>query len=127
MVVTQEAVTKMARTVASAPETEENADLPGLKVRGLSVAYGDLRVLSGVDFEVATGGLVALVGENGAGKSTLVRCIAGDDIPDGRGSSPRRGAGSLQCRGCLRRTGRGVAGRRFVRQPGRGEQSFPGP
>ncbi|MGA2530458.1 MAG: ATP-binding cassette domain-containing protein [Acidimicrobiales bacterium] len=83
MVVTQEAVTKMARTVASAPETEENGDLPGLKVRSLSVTYGDLRVLNGVDFEVATGGLVALVGENGAGKSTLVRCIAGDIIPDG--------------------------------------------
>ena len=69
--------------MASAPETEENADLPGLKVRSLSVTYGDLRVLNGVDFEVATGGLVALVGENGAGKSTLVRCIAGDIIPDG--------------------------------------------
>ncbi len=60
----------------------ESAQLPLLKVRGLSVAYGDLRVLSGVDFEVATGGLVALAGENGAGKSTLVRCIAGDAIPD---------------------------------------------
>jgi signal transduction histidine kinase/ABC-type multidrug transport system ATPase subunit len=53
-----------------------------LKVQGLYVAYGDFRVLSGVDFEVATGGLVALAGENGAGKSTLVRCIAGDTIPN---------------------------------------------
>ena len=40
----------------------ESAELPLLKVRGLSVAYGDLRVLSGVDFEVATGGLVAAGG-----------------------------------------------------------------
>ncbi|MGA2531291.1 MAG: ATP-binding cassette domain-containing protein, partial [Acidimicrobiales bacterium] len=83
MVITQEAVTRMARSsAASAPESGENVDPPELKVRGLSVAYGDLRILDGVDFEVATGGLVALVGENGTGKSTLVRCIAGDIVPD---------------------------------------------
>ncbi|HTW06950.1 MAG TPA: ATP-binding cassette domain-containing protein [Acidimicrobiales bacterium] len=55
---------------------------PLLKARGLYVAYGDLHVLNGVDFEVGAGQLVALAGENGAGKSTLVRCIAGDILPD---------------------------------------------
>ncbi len=69
-------------SAASVPDGGESAHLPLLKVRGLSMAYGDLRVLSDVDFEVATGALVALAGENGAGKSTLVRCIAGDTIPD---------------------------------------------
>jgi signal transduction histidine kinase/ABC-type multidrug transport system ATPase subunit len=84
MVITQDAVTRMVRaSEASATESGENANLAALKVRGLSVAYGDLLVLNGVDFEVATGELVALVGENGTGKSTLVRCIAGDIIPDG--------------------------------------------
>ena len=84
MVITQvEAATRVGRApAASVPENEEYADLPELKVQGLSVAYGDLWVLNGVDFEVPTGGLVALVGENGAGKSTLVRCIAGDIVPD---------------------------------------------
>jgi signal transduction histidine kinase/ABC-type multidrug transport system ATPase subunit len=57
---------------------------PLLTVDGICVAYGGLRVLNGVDFDVWPGQLVALTGENGAGKSTLVRCIAGDLVP-GRG------------------------------------------
>jgi signal transduction histidine kinase/ABC-type multidrug transport system ATPase subunit len=67
---------------AARVEGEDDDARPVLKVSGLSVAYGGLRVLSGVDFEVAAGGLVALAGENGAGKSTLVRCIAADIVPD---------------------------------------------
>jgi len=51
---------------------------PLLSVRRLVLAYGALRVLNGVDFDVWPGQLVALTGENGAGKSSLVRCIAGD-------------------------------------------------
>jgi signal transduction histidine kinase/ABC-type multidrug transport system ATPase subunit len=54
---------------------------PLLRVGGLFVNYGDLRVLNGVDFEVWPGELVALTGDNGAGKSTLVRCVAGDMVP----------------------------------------------
>ncbi len=55
---------------------------PLLQLRGLVLSFGNLRVLNGVDFEVAPGQLVALTGENGAGKSTVVRCIAGDINPD---------------------------------------------
>src|SRR5437764_1547932 len=39
------------------------------------------RVLSDVDFTVARGAKVALLGRNGAGKSTLIRVIAGAEQP----------------------------------------------
>ena len=54
---------------------------PLLRVSGLSVSFGQVRALDGVDLSVRTGELVALAGENGAGKTTLVRCIAGDIVP----------------------------------------------
>src|SRR5581483_4980069 len=48
-----------------------------LVVRGLDVSYGPVQVLFGVDFELAEGEIVALLGTNGAGKSTLLRAICG--------------------------------------------------
>ena len=45
-----------------------------LRVEGVSCGYGDSRVLHGVDLEVATGEVVALMGRNGMGKTTLLRC-----------------------------------------------------
>jgi ABC-type branched-subunit amino acid transport system ATPase component len=52
-------------------------ELPLLAVRGLDVGYDGVPVLRAVDFEIAEGEIVALVGTNGAGKSTLLRAIAG--------------------------------------------------
>jgi len=48
-----------------------------LSVAGLTVAYGESRVLFDVDLSVAPRQTVACVGRNGAGKSTLLRSIAG--------------------------------------------------
>lgn len=70
----------VAVAVEHAPSLEGGREAL-LAVRNLHVAYGALTVLSGVEFEVHPGELVALVGENGAGKSTIVRCIAGDLVP----------------------------------------------
>jgi ABC-type branched-subunit amino acid transport system ATPase component/branched-subunit amino acid ABC-type transport system permease component len=55
---------------------EPPPDAP-LVVSGLDVAYGKAQVLFGVDFHVAPGEIVALLGTNGAGKSTLLSAIAG--------------------------------------------------
>ena len=49
---------------------------PAIQVRGLEKSYKELRVLRGVDFEVAPGGIFALLGSNGAGKTTVVRILS---------------------------------------------------
>jgi len=54
-----------------------------LEIEGLSKAYGDNRVLEGVDLHVRRGDRVAIIGPNGIGKSTLLKIVtgrlAGDD------------------------------------------------
>src|SRR6201996_636033 len=54
---------------------------PELAVSSLTVRFGSLTALQGVDLAVQAGELVALAGENGAGKTTLIRATAGDVPP----------------------------------------------
>jgi polar amino acid transport system ATP-binding protein len=67
----------------------------GIEVRDLHKAFGELEVLRGIDFHVAIGEVVCVIGPSGSGKSTLLRCInrledsnsgqiliEGDDITD---------------------------------------------
>jgi ABC-type multidrug transport system ATPase subunit/signal transduction histidine kinase len=54
---------------------------PELAVHGLTVRFGALTALEGVDLALRPGEVVALAGENGAGKTTLIRAIAGDVTP----------------------------------------------
>jgi len=49
---------------------------PAIQVQGLEKSYKELRVLRGVDFEVAPGSVFALLGSNGAGKTTLVSILS---------------------------------------------------
>ena len=50
---------------------------PILAVCGLHAGYGGTEILRGVDLNVGTGEIVAVLGSNGAGKSTLNRAISG--------------------------------------------------
>jgi ABC-2 type transport system ATP-binding protein len=47
-----------------------------IHVRGLEKSYKELRVLRGVDFDVARGSIFALLGSNGAGKTTTVNILS---------------------------------------------------
>jgi signal transduction histidine kinase/ABC-type sulfate/molybdate transport systems ATPase subunit len=63
------------------PYADADAPPPLLRVSGLSVSFGPVHALAGVDLQVAAGEIVALAGEPGSGTTTLVRCIAGDLAP----------------------------------------------
>ena len=66
---------------------------PVAPVRGLVSSYDDVPALRGVDLDVASGEVVAVMGRNGAGKSTLLACLAGHRLPragDGTRRRPRR-------------------------------------
>jgi branched-chain amino acid transport system ATP-binding protein len=46
-----------------------------LETRGLAAAYGQTRVLQGLDLAVQEGGITTLLGANGAGKTTTLRAV----------------------------------------------------
>ena len=48
-----------------------------LQVRGLTAGYGAAPVLHGIDLDVESGTIAAVVGANGAGKTTLLRALSG--------------------------------------------------
>ena len=50
---------------------------PLLEVIDLKVAYGGIKAVKGVSFEVSEGELVSLIGANGAGKTTTLKAITG--------------------------------------------------
>ena len=58
-------------------------DADVIRVDGAEKSFGAVRALAGVDFHVAAGECVGLVGHNGAGKSTLVNIVTGGLAPDG--------------------------------------------
>ena len=48
-----------------------------IRASGLHAFYGESHILHGVDFEVSTGEVVALLGRNGAGRTTTLRALLG--------------------------------------------------
>ena len=91
-------------------------DHPAIEATGLVKSYAGIRVLDGVDLEVAGGPVLALLGPNGAGKTTTVRIlstllapdagpatVAGHDVvsadarSDARSASPASTSPSTRC------------------------------
>ena len=54
-----------------------------IRTKGITKAYGDLKVLKGIDIEINDREVVSIVGASGAGKTTLLQIIGTLDKPDG--------------------------------------------
>lgn len=72
-----QSVQKQALAQAESRQARDEGAAKLLVCRGVDVAYGQVQVLFDVDFDVADGEIVALLGTNGAGKSTLLKAISG--------------------------------------------------
>jgi ABC-2 type transport system ATP-binding protein len=99
-------------TAMSIPPAVSQARRPAIQVQGLEKSYKKLRVLRGVDFEVAPGSIFALLGSNGAGKTTVVRILSTLLAADG-GSASVNGfdvsAGAAEVRESMSLTGQFAA------------------
>ena len=55
----------------------------GIRIEGLGVKYGDLKVIDGLSLQIEPGSFFTLLGPSGCGKTTLLRIIAGLETADG--------------------------------------------
>ena len=53
-----------------------------LVAKNIHKSYADLHILKGIDFSVAKGEIVAIVGSSGAGKTTLLQILGTLSNPD---------------------------------------------
>ena len=81
----------------AATMTQTAAGTASLKVSGLNAWYGESHVLHGVDFDVADGEVVTLLGRNGAGKTTTMKSIMGL-VPRRAGSITYGGTETIRMR-----------------------------
>jgi branched-chain amino acid transport system ATP-binding protein len=60
-----------------------NAQTSTLTGRGISLSFGGIKVLRGLDVEFRAGEVTGLIGPNGAGKTSLFNCLTGAYSPQG--------------------------------------------
>jgi putrescine transport system ATP-binding protein len=66
----------------SAAPVEAAADMPLLRIEGVSKNFGSFRAVDRLSLDVAAGEFFALLGPSGCGKTTLLRMLAGFETPD---------------------------------------------
>jgi polar amino acid transport system ATP-binding protein len=73
------AASKINLSSASAIEASSMTQTapPLVRFEGVHKSFGELEVLKGIDLEVTSGEVVALIGRSGSGKSTALRCVNG--------------------------------------------------
>jgi branched-chain amino acid transport system ATP-binding protein len=84
-----------------------------LTIAGIHAAYGAVRVIDDVSFNVGAGETVVLLGTNGNGKSTLMKCIMGIVQPSAGSiiatmilsAAPRKRSSTLASRWCPKDAG----------------------
>jgi len=71
----------MAPDATASARSGDGDDGTVVQLRSVTVAFGGLLALGGVDLDVARGQRLAILGPNGAGKTTLFNVVAGDLVP----------------------------------------------
>ena len=61
--------------MATEPSPSSANATPEVEIRALEKSFGHLKVLQGIDLDIASGEVVVVVGPSGSGKSTLLNCI----------------------------------------------------
>ena len=93
-----------------------------LALKGFTKSLGPVQALTGVDFEVDAGEVVALVGDNGAGKSTLIKAIAAYSLRRFGGGLLRGKPVKIATEPAASSDRHGPPGSRALRQPRRSRQ-----
>ena len=70
--------------------------LPILSAHNISMAFGPIRALDGVSFNLYSGEIIAVVGESGSGKTTLLKVLSGFLHPDSGQVSYRNQEGDFK-------------------------------
>jgi ABC-type branched-subunit amino acid transport system ATPase component/branched-subunit amino acid ABC-type transport system permease component len=76
---TEQAADQSAKHAASRPTIPalQHKEDSFLRLTGLSVSFGGVRALRGVDLELSSGEILGLIGPNGSGKTTLIDGVTG--------------------------------------------------
>src|SRR6476660_5093145 len=72
-----------ADSASGAPREAGAADVPLLRIEGVTKQFGPFRAVDKLSLDIRAGEFFALLGPSGCGKTTLLRMLAGFETPDG--------------------------------------------